>query len=150
MSITYQEELVQDAYDEIMPLVQAVWDEVDHRKETYKLNPEKEMYIKANRAGHLALYTARENGVPVGFVIVVAAPEPHSRGETRVATDVLYFKPHVRGTEVPAKMFEFIKQEMRKFKVKYFYLTLKAYKDHPKFAEQLGLTPHEVTYRAVI
>ncbi len=142
----YSIESAYDVQEEISPLLQAAWDEVDQLAEHMELDVDWEMYQKLEDVDMLKLYTARtEEGELVGFVCMHIQPIMHSKGNYHALTDTSYVKPEHRGD---FKTFlNLIEEDLTEEGVVWFSITLKAWDKRGKFLEDMGFTDQEHTYQ---
>jgi len=103
--ITISKEWFINLMPELAPLFYDEWQEVsngeEHRQE---LNPAWDKYIQIEMAGMLHLFTARDAGKLVGYLLVVVHPHLHFADSIYGFVDAFYVLPPYRDTEIPADL----------------------------------------------
>lgn len=84
--------------DEMMPLLEAHWQEVAHYSDI-PLDVDVETYLAAEASGAVRCFTARfaEGDSLAGYAVYTVRHNPHYRGSLQAVQDVLYLHPSVRG-----------------------------------------------------
>lgn len=101
--ITIDKENVMDIYEEMLPLLEAHFDEVGVYKE-FTLDPEWNTYSCLEDEEDLVCYTVRDNGKLVGYVVYIMHPSLHYKDETFAEMDVIYLDPNYRGGTTAAQL----------------------------------------------
>lgn len=97
MMAEYQRERSHDLWTEILPLLHEHKDEIAHYADI-ELAPDVDAYNAAEDHGALRCYTARLDGVLVGYAIFFVKFNMHYRHSFQAVQDVLFVtKPHRHG-----------------------------------------------------
>lgn len=91
-----RELLCQSLFDELMPLLAAHWKEVAVYQDIL-LNPDWEVYRKAEAGGSVRAYTVRRDGVLLGYSIYFLRSNPHYKQSLQAQQDVIFITPPARG-----------------------------------------------------
>lgn len=91
-----EEPITFDIVEEISSLTINHWVEVGRRDLPF--SPDWTIYINAGNKGVCRLFTARAEGMLVGYAVFAISPHPHYRGVTLAGQDVLFLdKGHRAG-----------------------------------------------------
>lgn len=90
-----QHEPFVDCWDEMKDLFRGHYEEIAFYKDI-ELDPDEGVYVKAAAQGMLRIYTVRDAGALVGYVMFLVRPNPHYKASLTAAQDVLYLKPEYR------------------------------------------------------
>lgn len=97
--ITFQQEMLHEVVGEVDELLRLHYEELCGRKDVIKLAPLWGKYEAMERAGMLAVYTARDDGALVGYSAFVVMPHLHYGNNTVAVNDVLFLREsHRQGT----------------------------------------------------
>ena len=77
MTVVYAEETLNQAKADAIPLLIRHYEEIALNKDIIKFNPNWDMYEKYESIGALKIYTAREDGIMIGYFVVSVAPNLH-------------------------------------------------------------------------
>jgi len=142
----YALESVDQVKDDIWPLLQACWEEVDQLAEHMELDPDWEKFQQLQDMGMLRTYTSRNNeGEMVGFICVIIQSLLHSKGNYHAMTDVAYVKPEYRGKFTT--LLSLVEEDLKEEGVGWFSFVLKSWDKRGKFLEDMGFTLFENTYQ---
>ena len=102
--VKYQQEFLSQIKDEMEPLIAKDWDEVgqDH----IPLDVDWEAYFDLEESGVLQLFTARKEGLLVGYFLTMTVKSLQSRNHFFVTNDAIYVDPEHRG--VGKGLFQFV------------------------------------------
>lgn len=90
-----QHEPFVDCWDEMKDLFRGHYEEIAFYKDI-ALDPDERAYVELARRGMLRIYTVRDAGALVGYVMFLVRPNPHYQGSLNAVQDVLYLKPEYR------------------------------------------------------
>lgn len=82
--------------DEIKPLITRHWQEIAHYKDI-KLDPDWEHYRSLDDRGFLAVFTARQDSVLVGYAIFFVRSNPHYKQSLQAHQDIIFIDQEKRG-----------------------------------------------------
>ena len=95
--IGYRREKVTDLWEEAEPLLEEHWREIAHYQDI-PLKPDRAVYSKLEDRGQLRCYTARDDGMLVGYVVFFVCRNPHYSTSLQANQDVLFLAAqHRRG-----------------------------------------------------
>lgn len=100
-SVRYQfaVERIEDCWFEALPLIYSNQRETGTFP-TERFNPPRDLYVNADRAGKLALYTMRDAGKLVGYQVFALELHPRYRATGLGIQDVAFVDPEHRGPVV--------------------------------------------------
>ena len=77
MALSYQQEFLSQVEDDIKYLIELHWDEIALNKDSHKVNPDWDAYSSLEKQGKLKVFTSREDGLLVGYFVVVLGTNIH-------------------------------------------------------------------------
>jgi GNAT superfamily N-acetyltransferase len=148
--ITYQVEAWSDVVDEMKPLWFAHWEEVAMDHEAIVLAPDFKLYEHYEATGALHIVTARENGIVVGYHILIVRPHLHYANDLHAFTDVYYVAPAKRKGWVGIKLFKFSDRTLKQRGVKKIITATKLHLDMSRIFSYLGYRETERVFTKVL
>lgn len=109
---SFARERLSDLWGEMGVLLKQHWAEVAHYKDI-PLSPKKEFYEAAERGGALRLFTARQEGVLVGYAAFFVLHHPHYKECLVANQDVLFLTPEVRGKKLGACFIRWCDEQLK-------------------------------------
>ena len=91
---------------EASPMVRAHWQEVGSHRDVLSLQPQHELYRRAERAGALHILTARVDHDLAGYLFLLTMPHPRDRGAVLARDDIFYVSPRYRRLRLGVAMIE--------------------------------------------
>lgn len=139
MTTTYQLEPITSLWDEILPLVKAHYHEVAHYQDI-ELAPDFDQYDALDQAGILRAYTARVDGVLIGYAIFMVKRNLHYSRSLQAIQDVLFILPEYRKNGVGAGLILHCDMELDKLgaEVVYHHVKVKPELDFSPLLERIG------------
>ena len=107
LKITYQQEFLATVEDEVKPLLNSHWEEVELDIDKIKLNPDWEVYRHLEDQGKLQIFTARDSGELIGYFVVVVGINPHHKDHLFASNDIIYLSPNHRKGFTGIKLIKF-------------------------------------------
>ena len=96
MAIKYQQEFLHSVVEDIKPLLEEHWEEVALNKDKIKINPDWEAYFSLESQGKLDIFTARDEGVLVGYFVVFVYPHIHCIYTYSMCIHTFTVYPHIQ------------------------------------------------------
>jgi GNAT superfamily N-acetyltransferase len=135
MTILFQRERAHALWAEITPLLEKHWQEIAHFKDV-PLEPDVERYNAMEDAGLLRCYTARVDGVLVGYAVFFAGSlNMHYKSCTVANNDVVFLHPDYRRGRLGLQLVDFCESRLRE-EVQVVYWHVKA--AHPALGKILA------------
>jgi len=134
-TLTFQQEKIQDIYDEMLPIFIAHYHEIAHYKDI-KLEPNVAEYFKMEDAGFLKAYTAREDGELIGYAVYLVRHNLHYKSSLQAQQDIIYISKEKRG--FGKDFIKFCDDELRKMGVQVVRQHIKFAHDWSKVLERMG------------
>lgn len=136
-------------YMVVEPELQAIYPE--HYEEltvskNFPLDPDYERYRKMSQMGILKLYTCRDDGVLIGYVVMVVGPGLHYKTCMVAHEDLYYLKKDYRKGRLGIKMFQYVEEELKKIGIDRVVMGTKVYSDNSRLFEYLGYRFYEKLY----
>jgi GNAT superfamily N-acetyltransferase len=146
----YAREDLSSVKEEAQSLIKNHWEEIAVNKTKIKLNPDWDVYETLHQAKQLGIYTARKDGILVGYFVVVASPNPHYKDHIFAVNDILYLSPEHRKGFVGAKLIKFAEKELKELGVSVLVINTKVHKPFDSLMERLGFGLIERVYSKYI
>lgn len=112
MQVDYAREGYADVLGEIGPLLENHWQEVAFYPDI-PLSPDWAAYEATDRAGCLRVYTARLEGVLIGYCVVFVRQGIHYTTCLEASEDLLFIAPHFRKGRVGIGLIKFTDDQLR-------------------------------------
>lgn len=109
----FAKETVLGVYEEVMPLLSAHYEELAHRRESMPLDPDWGQYVALEERGAMHVFTARAQGVLVGYSAFFLNPHLHHQNTVVAMNDVLYLTPEMRSGLNGSRFIDYCEQQMR-------------------------------------
>lgn len=142
MSFKFQRETYHEVIKDITPLLTEHYEELALYAGAIVLDPDFDFYQMCEKIGILAIYTARENGVLIGYAIYFVRKHHHYRQHTWAISDIILVQKQHRNYGVASGLFDTLEADMRLNKVDVLHTTTK--NAHPELAYFLSLRGHEL------
>jgi GNAT superfamily N-acetyltransferase len=143
--ITYARESFDVVLVDIQPLWLAHYEEIAWKQDKIKLEVDFDKYRKLEKGGVLRIYTAREDGVLIGYAFFILSQNLHYKSLKQAQNDICYVCPAKRGANVGKHLLrDFAETELRAEGVKVINLHIKTSYNWQKLAERWGYEHTEV------
>jgi len=146
MTVVFAEENFYTVKDDILPLIEDHWEEIAVNKDKIKLNPDWEAYEALYQSGSLGVYTAREDGALVGYLVVTAARNPHYKDHVFASNDILFLTPSHRKGFTGYKLIKFVEKDLKGKGISVFIVNTKVHQPFDVLMKRLGFSLIERTY----
>lgn len=150
MPITYQQESLATCKEDAQHLLEKHWEEIALNKEVIKLNPDWEAYYDLEDAGSLKIFTARSDGVLIGYFVVICRKHLHYVDHVFSFNDILYVAQEYRKGLVGAKLMKFAEQCLKEDGVSVLVVNTKRHKPFDSLLEWLGYKHTENIYTKLL
>jgi len=148
--ITYQQEFLASVRDEVWPLLQKDWEEIEHNKEMLPLDPNWDLYELLEEQGNFYIFTARDHGQLIGYFTVIVFPSMHSQKAMLASNDVIYLDKQYRRGSVGLRMFKFAEKCLKEDGHKVLYVTVTERHPIDPLLERLGYQKIETRFEKVL
>ena len=146
--VSYQEEFLSQAEKEVTPLAVLEWEESGHP--TASLHIDWDTYFRLEESGNLKFFTARKEGLLVGYFVVLLFTPLTSKGELVGSYDAVYVHKDYRKSTVGRKLFSFVEKCMIEDGVWRVVASSSAKNPIGKFLTRLGYNEIETKYEKVL
>jgi len=147
--ITYRVETIA-VVEAATDLVRQHYEEVAQFKEVQKLDPDWDAYERIEESGKLWVMTVRDDGVMVGYMVMMLSMDLHYRGLRRATEDIHYLLPEYRKGLIGFKLLRLTVQAMKEKGVKLVTMRTKAAHSHAALFERLGGELQDLVYGIVL
>ncbi len=111
MAIKYAAESYDQVIDEIKPILFAQHDKMSVHG--FDLDPDYNVYSAASKLGRLIVYTARDDGKLVGYIVNFVGKNHHYKTKGWATGDVIWLQPESRKPTVGNRLLEFMENDLR-------------------------------------
>ena len=146
----YSFEKVDDILEEIEPLLEEHYQEVAMYQEHIAFNPNYDVYRVMEEMGSCLVYTARDGGALVGYVVTFLQNNPHYQDHIWAVNDIVYVCPEYRHTEVAPEMLQTLEAELKERGVSVMTFHMKTFKPFETLMGALGFDKAEYMYSKYI
>jgi GNAT superfamily N-acetyltransferase len=143
MASFQREILTPTLWDELYPLFELHYKEIAHHKDI-PLSPEKDLYFRAEEAGMLRVYTARDNGEAIGYAWFFVKTNPHYSTSLQAQQDIIFIHPERRG--FGAKFIAWCDEQLAAEKVQAVYHHVKQAHNFGPLLERMGYKLVDLIY----
>ena len=109
--VKYQQEFLMLAEDEVTPLAVLEWDESGHP--TQDLHIDWDSYNRLEGEGRLKFFTARKEGILIGYFVVIVVAPLTSKYDPMGVYDAVYVHKDYRKSTVGKRLFKFVETCMK-------------------------------------
>ena len=148
MGITYQEEFISYARHEVEPLAELEWEESGHPTEA--LSIDWDAYYDLEGRSLLKFFTARKDGLLVGYFVVILSGLLTSKGEVIAIYDSVYVHKDYRKSTVGKRMFDFVEKCIKEDGIKRAVASSSKKNPIGNFLTRLGYNEIETKYEKVL
>tara|TARA_R110000764_G_scaffold187702_3_gene273017 strand:+ start:1655 stop:2110 length:456 start_codon:yes stop_codon:yes gene_type:complete len=92
---------------ELLPLLAEHWELVALNKGKIKLNPDWKAYARLDASGALRIFTARKDGVLVGYFVLIINKSIHYQDHLFAVGDAIFVLPDSRAGATGAKLIQY-------------------------------------------
>lgn len=144
--ITYQQEFLSSCLEDFKPMLEKHWEEIALYKDTIKLNPDYEKYYTLEDLSMLKVFTARDDGYPVGYLVFIVDVNLHYQDTVWAKMDILYISPQFRNARVGMRLISFAEECLKEDGVDVIMLGTKAHKPFGRLLRFMGYSKVETYY----
>lgn len=121
----YARETLAQVRDEIVPLLEAHYKEIAHYDDI-ELSPDWEFYELMDSGDRLRIFTARDDGVLIGYGVFFIGQNKHYKDSRQALQDIFFIHPDFRGRTVGARLILFCDEQCRAENTQVIYHHIKA------------------------
>ena len=137
MTIAFAREKLDDAYRDAHRLTEMHYDEIAPYPDLFKLKPDLEAYRNMEKAGALVIITARNDGILVGYFLMIVRAHPHYCDVVVALEDMKFVHPNYRGI-TGLRMIKYAEEVARELGCKVIVQRSKAKSEHGAMYRRLG------------
>jgi GNAT superfamily N-acetyltransferase len=125
--VKFKQELLYSCYNDAQGLFKLHWDDLALNKDVIKLNPNYEAYEAAEKAGILKIFTARADGILVGYFAALVQSGLHYQDHIFAHNDVLFLHKSHRKGMMGAKLIRFAENCLKQDGVSMLFINTKVH-----------------------
>lgn len=148
--INFKSEPIYPMFSDAAALFELHYQELTLNKDSVKLNPMLENYQQIDRAGKLAIYTARDDGELVGYGVFFVAPHIHYSDTIVAMNDVLFLHPAHRKGSMGTRLIKFCEHQLKARGVHKIAWHIKLSLDWSPILIRLGYATEEITVAKIL
>jgi GNAT superfamily N-acetyltransferase len=147
-STTYQQEFLCHCENEVRPLAELEWEESGHPTEALVIDWDS--YFGLEEAGFLKFFTARKEGILVGYFVVLVSQPFTTKGHLVASYDAVYVHKDYRKSMVARRLFSFVETCIKEDGI--YRVVASSSKKNPigAFLNRLGYNEIETKYEKVL
>jgi len=146
--VSFQEEKLSEIIEEIKPLLHAHWQEIGiFDKEKHPLDPDWDLYFKAEAAGIHFFFTVRQDGKLIGYYSSILFPKHfHYRSIFASDCDLFFLAPEFRSGLIGLRMLREVENVLKRKGVNMITHTVKISFPLEPIMKRLGFEPMDIKY----
>jgi len=150
MTVLFSQEPLGEIVDELKPLLARHWSEIALHQDTIKLNVDWDAYFKLEDDGALFIYTARDDGILVGYFIVIAVSHLHYKDHVFAHNDVIFVAPEHRRKSTGARLIQFVEAQLKLSGVSVMMINTKRHQPFDDLLIKLQFSESETIYSKLL
>ena len=150
MAIKYQQEFLDGVVGDAKHLLEQHWEEIALNKDKIKVNPDWDAYYALQEQGKLDIFTARDDGILVGYFVVFVSQHIHYKDHLFAKNDLIYLAPSYRKGFVGVNLIKFAEKALKEDGISVMVINTKNHKPFHKLMLFLGFSPSETLYSKYI
>ena len=148
--VEYKQEFLDSVVLDAGVLLEEHWEEVALNKDKIKVNPDWSAYYTLEEQGKLKIFTARYEGILIGYFVVFVSPHIHYKDHLFANNDLIYLSPKYRKGFTSVKLIKFAEKCLKDDGVSVLVINTKNHKPFHKLMKFLGFSPSETLYSKYI
>lgn len=148
--ISVQRERFSDVESEIVPLLEAHWEEIANHKDKIKLRPDWPRYIAMDAAGSMMIYTARDEGKLVGYFVVLITKSLHYSDHFFASNDIIFIHPDYRKGTNAIRLIRFAENDLKERGISMLIINTKTKQPFDALLDRMGYQLTERVYTKVM
>tara|TARA_R110002167_G_scaffold284302_1_gene489455 strand:- start:3332 stop:3784 length:453 start_codon:yes stop_codon:yes gene_type:complete len=150
VAVSYQQEFLSQVEEDIKPLLEKDWLEIEHNKSVKTLDPDWDAYYNIESSNMLRIFTARDNIKLVGYFVVLLIPSLHNKGLVQGVVDIIYLDKEYRKGFTGYKLFKFSEKCLREDNIKVIHVTTTEVNPIDPILDRLGYSKIETKFEKVL
>ena len=150
MALSYQQEFLSQVEEDIKPLLEKDWLEIEHNKSVRTLDPDWDAYYNIESSNMLRIFTARDNIKLVGYFVVLIVPSLHNKGLVQGIVDIIYIDKEYRKGLTAHKLFKFSEECLKEDGIKTIHVTTTEVNPIDPLVNRLGYDKIETKFEKVL
>lgn len=134
--VSFKRENVKRIWDDLLPLLPLHYEELAAYKDI-PLDPDKDFFVKADEAGMVRVYAARENGKLVGYAVYFVRQDIHYKSIKLAQQDLIFIAPERRG-RFGLRFIRWCEEQLKAENVRLVMCHAKVHNDFGGVFERLG------------
>ncbi len=148
VAVKYQQEFLSQAEQEVAPLAELEWEESGHPEHTLVIDWDS--YFALEEMGRLKFFTARKDGLLVGYFVVIITSPFTTKGELVGSYEAVYVHKDHRKSMVARRLFKFVEECMKEDGIYRVIASSSALNPIGKFLDRMGYGEVETKYEKVL
>jgi len=148
--ITYQQEVLRQVEQEIVPLAKEDWEEIEHDKERKPFDPDWDTYYQLEDMGCLYIFTARLGKKLIGYYTALVVKDMHSRDNRHVYNDLIFLSKSHRKGLTGVKLMKFAEKCIKEDGHKVLHVGTTERNPIDPILERLGYVKTETKFEKVL
>jgi len=146
VALNYQQEFLTQVEVDIKYLIELHWSEIALNQDNIKLNPDWDAYKNLEEQGKLKIFTVRDEGVLVGYFVVIVGNSIHYKDHVFANNDIVYLRKDFRKGFAGIRLIKFAESCLKEDGVSVLVINTKIHQPFDKVLERLKFKPIERVY----
>lgn len=142
--VSFRRENVKRIWDDLLPLLDLHYEELAPYKDI-PLDPDREFFLKADEAGLIRVFAAREEGALVGYAVYFVRQDIHYKSIKLAQQDLIFVHPERRG-RFGIRFIRWCEEQLKGENVRLIMCHAKVHNDFGAVFERLGYKPVDKIY----
>lgn len=142
--VSFKRENVKRIWDDLQALLPAHYEELAPYKDV-PLDPDKDFFVKADEAGLIRVFAARENKALVGYAVYFVRQDIHYKSVKLAQQDLLFVAPERRG-RFGIRFIRWCEEQLKGEGVRLVMCHAKVHNDFGAVFERMGYKPVDTIY----
>jgi len=136
--ITFQVENVKTILTEGLELLVKHWEMIAINKDKIQLKPNVAAYLELERVGIIKVFTARDNGLLVGYIVFFVQPSLHYMDHIFASNDILFIHPDHRKGSAGIRLIKYAESKLKEQGVSVVMINTKTHAPFDPILNRLG------------
>ncbi len=148
--VVFSQETYSDILEEYEVILKEHYPSLDWSEGKIDHDVDVEKYALLTKTGNLGIFTARKDGVLVGYCSVIADYHLHHKGLLFASTDSFYLKKEYRVGRTGIMFLDYVKDRLKELGVDVFSIQSRALYKTDKLLKRLGFTEVETVFAKIL
>ncbi len=146
-NVRIRQETIASVWEEVQPLLHLHWKETDKWEDNHiPLAPDQKQYALLDSLNLIHVYTARVDGMLIGYAAYVTTPSLHHNTTNIAMCDVIFVQPVYRTSGIGQRLVGYAEEKLERQGIEYIYMNVKTCLNFGSMLESIGYYHVEEVY----